>query len=70
MKILSMKKAVKLYGMTEDEILALVHESIHPNRCSECGAISDAEPDASEYDCEECDAEGTVNAIMIELGMM
>lgn len=70
MEFITLKQALKLYKISMAEFNRFKNDSIHPCRCSECGFISEAEPDAEGYDCEECDGEGTVNAIMIEMGIM
>lgn len=53
-----------------EELQEMMDNGIAVGTCSECGAQSNVEPDASDYDCHECGAKKTVNSALVEGGFI
>jgi len=62
-EVLGFESALELMESTEDDC---------PSVCSACGNVNESghEPDAAKYDCEECGAKGTVNSVLILMGVI
>jgi len=62
----------KELGITREEMWAAAMMDDCPSVCRVCGAINESghEPDAREYDCEDCGAAGTVNSVLVIAGMI
>jgi len=57
-------------GFTEEEIERMVFDSVVDAKCTECGDLTQVEPDARGYDCHSCGGKGTVTSPLIKLGLI
>jgi hypothetical protein len=57
-------------GFTWAELYAVRTESIVCARCTVCAAEHDVEPDATDYDCQECGAKDTVTSPLVKVGLL
>lgn len=58
------------YGMPSEEMLAVAaQDSVVPGICTECGEITDVEPDQDEGYCESCE-KNTVKSCMVLSGVI
>ena len=56
--------------LTDDDLLTMVLDAEAEAVCTECGAAHVVEPDASGYDCGECDGRETVTSPLVALGII
>ncbi len=62
--------AIAIDGFTVAEIEVFIMDSVVEARCTSCDEITAVEPDARSYDCEWCEAKGSVTSPLVKLGLV
>ena len=57
-------------GFTYRDLARMMFDGAADAQCSECGAYAHVEPDAEDYDCPNCDAEGSVTSPLRKVGLI